>query len=159
MDKPSVYIETSIVSYLAADPSRHPVTLRNQRLTHAWWNTRRDAYKLHTSILTVAEAARGNPALAQRRLAVLAAIAVITPPFSTLELARALLHGVPFPDHAAADTEHMALAAGIGSDYLLTWDSKHIANPRLVGKSRAIIQQWGVAPPVFCTPTALMEDG
>ena len=46
MDKPSVYIETSIVSYLAADPSRHPVTLRNQQLTHDWWNEHRHRYEL-----------------------------------------------------------------------------------------------------------------
>lgn len=60
MDKPSVYIETSIVSYLAADASRHPVTLRNQLLTHAWWNDHRDRYEDYTSAWTLAEAARGT---------------------------------------------------------------------------------------------------
>jgi hypothetical protein len=158
MDKPSVYIETSIVSYLAADPSRHPVTLRNQQLTHEWWNTRRDAYALYTSALTVAEAARGNPEVAQRRLALLATIPVMAPPFGTLELARALLRGIPLPDYAAADAEHMALAAGLSLDYLLTWDSKHIANPRLAGKGRRIVERWGITPPIFCTPAALMGD-
>jgi hypothetical protein len=72
MDKPRVYIETSIVSYLAARPSRDPLTLRNQQLTHEWWNTRRERYALFTSKLVVDEAAGGDPGMALLRLSLLA---------------------------------------------------------------------------------------
>lgn len=36
----SVYIETSVVSYLVARPSREPVTAWRQQLTNEWWAER-----------------------------------------------------------------------------------------------------------------------
>src|SRR5688572_26969231 len=117
MDRPTVYIETSIVSYLAAHPSRHPVTARNQQLTHAWWNTRRHDYALFTSQLTWVEAARGDPTMVQQRLALLATIPACAWPRSTMELARMLRAGVPFPEQARADAQHIAVAAMNGFTY------------------------------------------
>jgi len=40
----SVYIETSVVSYLVARPSREPVTAWRQQLTHEWWAERRGLF-------------------------------------------------------------------------------------------------------------------
>jgi hypothetical protein len=37
----SVYIETSVVSYLVARPGREPVTAWRQQLTNEWWVERR----------------------------------------------------------------------------------------------------------------------
>lgn len=39
--RPTVYVETSIVSYLAAHPSRDLVTAARQQITHTWWRERR----------------------------------------------------------------------------------------------------------------------
>ncbi len=40
---PSVYLETSIISYLAANPSRDLIVAARQQITHDWWATRRNA--------------------------------------------------------------------------------------------------------------------
>lgn len=157
MDRPTLYIETSIVSYLAADPSRHPITLRNQQLTHAWWNTRRHRYALFTSPLTALEAARGDPVMVQRRLALLAAIPECPLPTGVMDVAQLLRIGIPLPEKARADAQHIALAAMNASAYLLTWDSKHIANPRTRSKVQALLAGQGYSPPVFCTPAELMR--
>jgi hypothetical protein len=45
---PSVYIETSIVSYLVARPSRDVIMAERQRQTRDWW-TNRGEYRLFTS--------------------------------------------------------------------------------------------------------------
>ena len=45
---PSVYVETSIVSYLSAKPSRDVVIAAHQELTRRWWKGR-DSYKLFVS--------------------------------------------------------------------------------------------------------------
>ena len=156
MDKPSVYIETSIVSYLAADPSRHPVTLRNQQLTHAWWTTQRERYALWTSGLTLVEAAQGDERLSARRLELLDPIPVVAAPAAAPALAKALRSRIPLPERAKADALHIALAASNGLAYLLTWDGKHIANPRFRLKIEAICAAWRYDPPVFCTPAELM---
>lgn len=155
MDKPTVYIETSIVSYLAANPSRDPVTARNQRLTHEWWNIHRHRYTLYTSALTRLEAARGDPVMSHRRLAMLTGIPAVASPSSVVKLAGMLHKGIPLPYQASADAEHIALAAVNGMTYLLTWDRKHISNPRLKGRIEAILGLGGYTSPVFCTPAEL----
>jgi len=58
--KPSVYIETSIVSYLTARPSRDVVAAAHQQLTLAWWDTCRHLYELYISQAVWDEAARGD---------------------------------------------------------------------------------------------------
>jgi hypothetical protein len=156
MDKPSVYIETSIVSYLAADPSRHPVTLRNQQLTHEWWNTHRERYALWTSDLVLAEAQAGETSMAERRLAILANIPLLEPHDAAGRLAYDLRKQAPLPAQAVADSLHIALAALHGMSYLLTWDGKHIANPRLHPRISRVCFLWGLPAPSLCTPPEMM---
>jgi hypothetical protein len=157
MDRPTVYIETSIVSYLASRPSRDPVTLRNQQLTHARWNQRRHDYELFSSPLTTVEASRGDPAMVQRRLAFLAGIPECPVPAGLPDVARLLRTGIPLPDNARTDARHMALAAMNGLVHLLTWDRKHIANPRMGKKIEALLMSRGYSAPVFYTPAELMR--
>jgi hypothetical protein len=66
--KPTVYIETSIVSYLTARPSRDLLVAAHQQLTVAWWDKQRTHYELFTSQVVLAEARAGDPDVAQRRL-------------------------------------------------------------------------------------------
>lgn len=155
MDKPSVYIETSIVSYLAADPSRHPVTLRNQQLTHAWWNTRRDRYALYTSTLTRDEAGAGDPLQAQKRLALLDMVTLLPAEPDARTLAATLITRVPLPHAARADAVHIATAAVHGVAYLLTWNCKHIANPHLRTRIGRVCAAKGHASPGLVTPESL----
>lgn len=158
MDRPTLYIETSIVSYLAADPSRHPVTARNQRLTHEWWNTRRHHYELFTSRAVLDEADGGDPAMAARRMALLATIPVLELDAPEFLLAQALQQQIPLPPQARGDALHLATAAIYRMNYLLTWDRKHIANPRLEARIGRIMLAHGYLPPVMCTPNDLMEN-
>lgn len=158
MDKPGVYIETSIVSYLAARPSRDPVTAANQRLTHEWWTTRRHDYALYTSKLVWEEAARGDPPTAQRRLALLASMPVLAPRPEALLLGQALRLRTPLPRHARSDAVHIALAATHGMAYVLTWDSRHIANPQLRVRMDRVCADWGYTMPNLCTPVYLLGE-
>jgi hypothetical protein len=156
MDRPSVYIETSIVSYLAAHPAGDPVTAANQRLTHTWWNTRRHDYALYTSRFVVDEAADGDRVIAQRRLTLLSGIPLLLSEGTMAEeFAEALVRGVPLPPRAYADAMHIALASMHGMAYLLTWNCKHIANPRLQARMTRVAGAWGLTIPVLCTPAEL----
>jgi len=49
METKKVYIETSIVSYLAARPSSDLVAAAWQAVTTEWWETRRKLFDMHTS--------------------------------------------------------------------------------------------------------------
>ncbi len=64
---PAVYVETRIISYLAARPSRDLITAAHQRVTHAWWRERRSDFDLYVSQMVLDEAAAGDPEAAVRR--------------------------------------------------------------------------------------------
>ena len=66
--KKSVYIETSIPSYLTARSSRDVRAADWQQITSQWWDEARDHYELFTSALVIVEASDGNPEAAARRL-------------------------------------------------------------------------------------------
>jgi hypothetical protein len=39
---PTVYLETSIISYLASRPSRDLIVAAHQQITQDWWETRHE---------------------------------------------------------------------------------------------------------------------
>ena len=63
-----VYIETSIISYLAARPSRDVITAGHQQTTHEWWVTERGNFSLYASPLVLREASAGDITAASARL-------------------------------------------------------------------------------------------
>ena len=69
--KPTVYIETSVVSYLTARPSRDVVVAAYQEITRDWWRDAPDRFDLAASALVMAEAGAGDPDAARSRLAAL----------------------------------------------------------------------------------------
>jgi len=151
-----VYLETSIVSYLAARPSRDLVTAARQQLTHEWWARRRSAFDIYISELVVAEAAAGDPDAAERRAHLLQNLPLLSISEEATGLARTLMQVIGLPPHAGADALHIALAAWHGIDYLLTWNSAHIANAELRPKVERACRERGYEPPVLCTPDELM---
>jgi hypothetical protein len=58
--KPTVYIETTVVSYLTAWPSRDVVRAGHQQITRDWWKAAPDRYDLFSSVLVVAESMAGD---------------------------------------------------------------------------------------------------
>ncbi len=57
--KPKVYVETTILSYLTALPSRDLVIAAHQQLTSEWWQGRQ-RFSLFVSEVVLAEAARAT---------------------------------------------------------------------------------------------------
>ena len=53
--KPSVYIETTIPSYLTARPTRDIVMSARQQITREWWETRREKFDCYISQLVLDE--------------------------------------------------------------------------------------------------------
>jgi len=155
--KSKVYIETSIVSYLVARPSRDVVQAAAQKLTQAWWEDR-GRFTLFASDLVLREAAAGDAKAAARRLEILAPITLVRVNAEAANLADGLLRAGGLPQRAGADALHIAVAAAHGLDYLLTWNCKHIASASLRGKIEAVCRAAGFEPPVICTPQELIRE-
>ena len=151
-----VYIETSIISYLAARPSRDLIVAAHQQITHEWWGRRRSRFDLFVSQLVLDEAAAGDPDAARRRLDLLRGMPLLDVNETVRALAQQLLVGIPLPPPAGADSVHIAVAAVHGMEYLLTWNCTHIANAELRPAVERICRTQGFPAPALCTPDELM---
>jgi predicted nucleic acid-binding protein len=156
--KPSVYIETTIPSYLTAWRSPELVMAANQEATRSWWDTSRPKFDIFISALVLDEASSGDPAAAQRRMEIIREIPALDVSILAEELAARLLAASALPEKAKADALHIAIATVHGIDYLLTWNCKHIANATMRLKIESICRSSGYEPPIICTPLELMED-
>ena len=162
MTKKTVYIETSVVSYLTARPTANLLAAAWQKVTLDWWETRRSGFDLYTSEVTVQEAGRGDRDARARRLAVLADIPLLPITEAVGPLATALVQGTAPPAKAVNDALHVAVAAVHGVDYLLTWNYRHLDNAETKPDIRNTCARHGYAGPEICTPGELMgglQDG
>jgi len=162
MYKRSIYIETSIVSYLTALPSRDLLAAAWQKATAEWWESQRSRFDLYTSIVVIDEAARGHAIAAARRLDALSGIPLLAVNEAVRTLSKALLHEGALPLKALDDSLHIALSAVHGIDYLLTWNFRHIDNAEMKPIIRSVCIIKGHTCPEICTPQELMgasQDG
>ncbi len=158
MDKETVYIETSIVSYLVARPTRDLITNARQQVTVFWWETKAQDFALYTSTLVLDEAKKGDTSAAAKRLNALAGLSVLPITAEAIELAELLIKQHALPTKAADDALHIAVAALNGIHYLLTWNCRHIANAHLRPSIERTCRTAGYEPPTLCTPEELGAD-
>jgi hypothetical protein len=149
-----VYVETSVISYLTAFPSRDIVVAAHQQITHEWWATK-SKFELYVSEAVLAEAGAGDPSAAARRLATVAGLPILAINNEAADLAARLVDAGILPRKAFVDALHVAAAAVHGMDFLLTWNCTHIANARVRAKVEERCRSLDLQPPIICTPEEL----
>jgi hypothetical protein len=154
----SLYLETSIISYLTGRRSRNVVITAHQQLTRKWWNMRHQQFELFVSPLVLREVTVGNPTMAQRRLRIVRDLPVLALTAEATAVAEQLMKNGPLPPKAEVDALHIGVAAVHGIEYLLTWNCRHIANARTRSQIESICRNMGYEPPVMCTPEELTEE-
>ena len=155
MKKPSVYIETSVVSYLAARPSRDLIVAAHQQITQEWWETRREGYQCYTSELTYVEARKGDPEVARRRLQLLEGMTLLVVDEPVLNFAEQLVSLKVVPENVREDAIHIALSVLNQMNYLVTWNFKHIAKGTTLEMIQRICIQNKYIMPIICSPQSL----
>lgn len=158
MLKPTVYIETSVISYLTARASSDIRVAAHQHITLDWWENRRENFALYVSELVIVEAARGNEQAALMRLAAIQEATELSVTEDAKKLGESLINHSALPAKAEIDAFHVAVAAVNGINYLLTWNCKHIANAIMRPKIESICRKMGFEPPIICTPSELLES-
>ncbi|HSG38867.1 MAG TPA: type II toxin-antitoxin system VapC family toxin [Thermoanaerobaculia bacterium] len=153
-----VYIETSLVSYLTARPSRDLVVAAHQQISLDWWDRRRKDFDLVSSLLVVNEARLGHPEAAGRRLALLDGIPLLEVTETAQWLAVAIVQEGLLPQTAYPDALHIATAAVHEVDYLLTWNCSHIANAEILPRISPICERFGLGLSYICTPEELLGE-
>jgi hypothetical protein len=156
---PTVYLETTIPSYLASRPAKDLVLAGEQLLTHEWWDHQRKRFHLYVSELVIDEAGSGDADAARRRLALIEDVEILTADDETKRLTRALIGSGLIPAKATADAVHVAIACRYELDLLLTWNCRHIANAQILRALSNVVHKNGYRLPVVCTPIELMGGG
>ena len=156
--KRNVYVETSVISYLAARPSSNLIGAARQASSWQWW-TARERFDVFVSVLVWRECGQGDVSAAKRRTALLDGIPVLGVTQADVELASELIGRGAFPPKASDDALHLALAARNRVELLATWNFRHLANPLIRREVSARIERLGFEAPVICTPEELQEGG
>lgn len=156
--KRTVYLETTVVSYLAAWTSRDLIRAAHQNITREWWTTRRDRFDLWVSQFVIDEAQAGDPIAAAERMAELKGIKVLAVPQGVQAVANRIVIAAKLPQKAGTDALHVAMAAHHRIDYLLTWNCRHINNIDTKERFAEACKAEGLVCPRICTPEELLGD-
>lgn len=153
--KPTVYIESSVISYLASRPSRDIIVAGRQAITLDWWESQRHRFELRISILVEEEIGKGDAEAAAKRLALVAGIPSLASSDEAVRVAERLLERGAVPAGSEEDALHIGIAAAQGADFLLTWNFKHINNAETKSAIVAVIASFGYVCPQLCSPEEL----
>lgn len=156
--KPLVYVETSIISYLTARPSRDVVTAARQVWTRDWWDHADQYWTRAISELVIDEASKGDPEAARRRLDVIRNIDILRINPDCKRLANQMIEAGALPATEAEDALHVALASYHGARYLLSWNFAHLVGPEQKAQLINTLISLGQRAALLTTPEELLES-
>ena len=159
MEKPTLYLETTILSYLAARPSRDIIVQAHQQITWDWWESERENYELYISEIVLQEIMGGDPEAAERRQSFISNLAILDMSDAVRNLAYELAKFLNLPQRAELDALHLSFAIEYEMDYLLTWNCSHLANGLIISRLKKIELETSRLVPVIITPEELMSGG
>ena len=158
IEKPKVYIETTVVSYLVARPSNNVTVSERQRSTRRLWEEYSDAFEFVTSDVVLEEAERGDPREAERRTVVLDDLRTLPLSPEAAAFAHKLIEAGAVPPQSLSDAQRIAIAVVHNIEYLVSWNYKHIVNEIKRQHINDVCLAAGYQPTTLSTPEALMEE-
>ena len=153
----SVYVETTVVSYFTARPSRDVIVAARQQATREVWPKLVSEYESCVSVLVREEAGKGDQDQAALRLQAIQGLPVLDIDETARKLANNIIEGHGVPEEYPEDAIHIAVAAVNGMDVLVTWNFAHLNNPFTRMMVRQIVENAGYQCPEICSPDELLE--
>lgn len=153
--KPTLYLETTIPSFLTGRPSNNLVVAGKQEVTRQWWEKRKAEYDLFISQLVIDEALRGDPDAAGKRIDAIEGIVSLEIDDEVIQITEKIVEAGVISKKSATDAAHIAVASRHGVDYLMTWNCAHIANAEILGRMSYVVAEAGYYLPIICTPDEL----
>jgi hypothetical protein len=154
---PTVYVETTIPSYLTAAPSRDLVVAAQQQITREWWATAKDRFELFVSEAVLQEIRAGDPDMTARRMQIVDGLPVLDVTSQVDSLVEVYQERLGLPDRARPDIVHIAISVAYELDYLLTWNCAHIANGHVIRRLMEVNHVLGRFTPLLLTPDQLLQ--
>lgn len=157
-EKPRLYLETTIPSYLAARPSRDLIVAGHQQVTREWWDHARHSFDVYVSPVVLNELESGDPDAAARRLEYVADLPVVPLTDEVLLVRATYRERLGLPGDAEADLLHLAISVVHEMVYLLTWNCRHLANGVVIRRLQEANVALGRPTPIILTPEELIEE-
>ena len=156
MDKPTLYMETTIPSYLLAEPSRDVISLARQDITRTWWKRDQARYAIFVSEVVIKEVGKGDRREAEKRRKFLEQFPILEAAPEIRRLIDVYLEENVVPAGSGEDAAHLAFASIYQVDFLCTWNFKHLANVFALRRLRQVNEKRGLFVPQVCTPEQLL---
>ena len=157
MEKPRVYIETTIPSFYHEVRTAPDIVVRKD-WTRLWWSTAPAAYDLVTSVAVLEELTDGPPEHVEDWLALLRGLPLLAVEPDIDVIVQTYLQHRVMPADPGGDALHLALASFHKCDFLVTWNCRHLANANKFGHIRRINTMLGLFVPMLVTPLQLLGD-
>ena len=155
--RPSVYIETSVLSALV-DRRSEPASQVQHRATEEWWARQRRHFELYYSEAVEFELAQADFPGQGKALAHLDEMNLLPITEEIRGVARTYQEHLLMPSADMGDAIHLAAACVHELDYLMTWNCKHLANTNKIRHIRVINMRLGLLTPELLTPMMLIAE-
>ena len=155
--KRTIYLETSVVSYLTSQPSRDLVIAGRQQATRDLWARFAGDFDVYISALVLQEGGRGDPDRARQRMEALAGFPILDIDEEARSLAEHIVKAKAVPEEHPEDALHVAVAAVNGIQVLVTRNFAHMNNPFTRMQIRESVEDAGYRCPEICSPEELLE--
>ena len=156
---PTVYLETTVPSYLAARPSRDSIIAAHQQITRDWWRDAPTYFDVHISEAVLAEIRDGDSEAVARRLAVVEGLPIVETNDDVRSLVYIYDQRLGLTGRAQSDVIHIAFAVAYAMDYLVTWNCAHIANGAVIRRLMDINSELHRRTPIVVIPEELPMPG
>ena len=153
--KPSLYLETTIPSYLVGRTNKDPIIAARQAATHMFYEHEWHKYDLCVSGFVLRECGKGDVHVAKKRLDCLKGITVLEDSPDVDPLAETYIRLLSIPQRSETDAFHLAICCIREINILLSWNFKHLGIRKM-----QIIQRYNdvhsLSTPQMITPYHLM---
>ena len=156
--KRRLYVETTVISYLTARPSRDIVIAGHQESTRQLWAILSSQFDTYISALVYQEARRGNPEQIEKRLEAIRPFPMLGIDDDAKVLSEKIIAEKAIPGEYPEDALHVAVAAVNGIDIVVTWNFAHLNNPFTRMMIRQVVENAGYQCPEICSPDELLES-
>jgi len=127
MQKPRVYVETSIPSFYH-ELRTSPDVVARREWTRQWWHGSTAMYEMVTSAAVINELSEGIPERSALRLSLVRDLPLLPIELAITEIAATYVQHRVMPADPTGDALHLAIASFHKCDFLVTWNCAHLAN-------------------------------
>jgi predicted nucleic acid-binding protein len=157
MERPRVYIETTIPSFYC-DVRQDPEVVARRNWTQHWWDFKRHAYEVVTSAAVLDELLDGTYPGCEQAVKLMDAVELVSMSSEVAEIAAEYIRRRVMPDDPGGDALHLAVASCHKCDFLLTWNCKHLANANKFLHIERVNGMLGLYVPKLVTPLELLDE-